>query len=162
MNDWPNWKWCGAWKPTRNGQRSKTATFTEGRCKPRNSCVSSKSHKPVAFDFCCSLTKLIMNTSLPKNLRNPNFDPPMTNTPASFIRPPSSPWSEFQMCSKSWTGVRSHTSLRLVLILRCRSSRLKSMTETERNVSVSLWGTYADTAALPRCHLPPAGLTEVY
>lgn len=58
--------------------------------------------------------------------------------------------SESQVCSNSWAGVRSDTSLRLVLLLRCRSSRLKSMTEWERNVSVCLRGTYADTAA--GCH----------
>lgn len=60
--------------------------------------------------------------------------------------------------------MRSHTSLRHVLILRCCSPRLKSMTESERNISVRLQGTYADTArgwhntVYPRADL---GLTEL-
>ncbi len=64
----------------------------------------------------------------------------------SFPNPLHPSWVS-QVYSNSWTETGSHTSLRPVLILRCWSWRLKSMIESERNLSVRLQGTHTQPEA---------------
>lgn len=77
--------------------------------------------------------------------RHPCRDPPMW-TPVFFLLPnPLHPSS--QVYPNSWARAGSHTSLRPVLILRCWSWRLKSMKESDWNLSVRLRGTHTQPEA---------------